>query len=60
MLILIKYFEVEEPKFDMFYLLLKIRKSLRGVPGRPVIWMWYRKFTACLDFYLQPIAVKGY
>ena len=33
----IKYFEVKDPKFVMFYLLPKIHKRLNNVPGRPVI-----------------------
>ena len=32
----IKYFEVKDPKFTRFYLLLKIHKRLNNVPGGPV------------------------
>ena len=33
----IKYFMVKDPKFARFYLLPKIHKRLRDVPGRPVV-----------------------
>ena len=33
----IKYFMVKDPKFARFYLLPKIHKRLKNVPGQPVI-----------------------
>ena len=60
-----KYFEVKDPKFARFYLLLKIHKRLNNVPGRPVIsncGYYTENISAFLDFYLQPLAqaVKSY
>ena len=57
----LKYFDVEEPKFSRFYLLLKIHKGLHGVPGRPVIsnsGFYTENISAFLDFHLKPITVK--
>ena len=61
----IKYFEVKDPKFAMFYLLPKIYKQLNNVPGRPVVsncGYYMENISAFLDFHLQPLAqpVKSY
>ena len=55
------YFLVKDPKFAKFYLLPKIHKRLRGVPGKPVISNcgYYTKIiSSFLDYYLQPLAQK--
>ena len=52
----IKYFEIKDPKFAMFYLLPKIHKRLNNVPGRPVISNCGYYISAFLDFHLQPLA----
>ena len=41
---ILNYFPVKDPKFARFYLLPKIRKRLPNVPGRPVMWILYRKY----------------
>ena len=60
-----KRFEVKDPKFARFYLLLEIHKRLNNVPGRPVIsncGYHMENISAFLDFHLQPLAqaVKSY
>ena len=61
----IKYFEVKDPKFPMFYLLPKIHKRLNNVPGRPVTsncGYYTEIISAFLGFHLQPLVltVKSY
>ena len=61
----LKYFDVEESKFDRFYLLPKIHKRFHSVTGRPVYSNSYfltENISAFLDFSLKPIAtiVKSY
>ena len=61
----IKYFMVKDPKFARFYPLLKIRKRLANVPGRPVIsncGFYTENISAFLDFHLQSLTgeVKSY
>ena len=61
----LEFFEVQNPKLGRFYLLPKIHKRLRNVPGRPVIsnsGYFTENISAFLDFHLQPLAklVKSY
>ena len=56
-----KYFQVENPKRRLFYLLPKIHKRLENVPGRPVVsntGYHTEKISSFLDFHLQPMAQK--
>ena len=55
------YFLVNNPKFGRFYLLPKIHKRLRNVPGRPVISnssYFTENISSFLDFHLKPLAQK--
>ena len=57
----LKYFLVKDPKFARFYLLPKIHKRLRNVPGIPVISdceFYTENISSFLDHHLQPIAQK--
>ena len=59
------YFIIKDPKFARFYLLPKIHKRLRNVPGRPVIsnsGYYPENISSFLDHHLQPLAqaVKSY
>ena len=61
----LEFFEVHNPKLGRFYLLPKIHKRLKNVPGRPVIsnsGYFTENISAFLDFHLQPLAkmVKSY
>ena len=53
---------MKDPKFAWFYLLPKIYKSLRNVPGRPVISIAISAISSFLDHHLQSLAqaVKFY
>ena len=54
-------FLVKDPKFARFFLLPKIHKRLRNVPGRPVIsncGFYTENISSFLDHHLQPIAQK--
>ena len=54
----VKYFEVKDPKFARFYLLLKGHKLLNNVPGRLVIsncGYYMENISGFLDFHLQPL-----
>ena len=54
----VKYFEVKDPKFARFYLLLKGHELLNNVPGRLVIsncGYYMENISAFLDFHLQPL-----
>ena len=55
------YFAVEDVKFARFYLLPKIHKRLRNVPGRPLIsncGFYTEKISSFLNYHLQPLAQK--
>ena len=57
----LNYFTVEDPKFARFYLLPKIHKRLRNVPGRPVISncdFCTENISLFLNYRLQPLAQK--
>ena len=61
----LEFFNVDSPKLGRFYLLPKIHKRLKKVPGRPVIsnsGYYTENISAFLDFHLQPLAkeVKSY
>ena len=61
----LQFFEVDNPKLGRFYLLPKIHKRLKKVPGRPVIsnsGYFTENISAYLDYHLQPLAkeVKSY
>ena len=61
----LEFFFNENPRFGRFYLLPKIHKRLKAVPGRPVIsncGYYTENISAFLDFHLQPLAkcVKSY
>ena len=61
----LEFFNVQNPKLGRFYLLTKIHKRLKNVPGRPVIsnsGYFTENISAYLDFHLQPLAkqVKSY
>ena len=62
---ILQFFEVDNPKLGRFYLLPKIHKRLKNVPGRPVIsnsGYYTENISAYLDYHLQPLAkeVKSY
>ena len=53
-----KYLEVFKPRLGKFYLLSKIHKRLKNVPGRPVIsncGTATEKISEFLDFHVQPL-----
>ena len=55
------YFLVNNPKLGIFYLLVKIEKTLHNVPGRPVISnssYFTENISFFLDFHLKPLAQK--
>ena len=61
----LNYFVVEDPKIARFYLLPKIHKRLRNIPGRPIIsncGFHSENISSFLDCHLQPLAqnVKSY
>ena len=61
----LEFFHVDNPKLGRFYLLPKIHKRLKNVPGRPVIsnsGYFTENISAFLDYHLQPLAkeVKSY
>ena len=61
----LEFFKVDNPKLGRFYLLPKIHKRLKKVPGRPVIsnsGYFTENISAFLDYHLQPLAkeVKSY
>ena len=58
---ILTYFDVEEPKFGRFYLLPKIHKKLKSVPGWLVIsnsGFYTENISAFLDFHFKPANVK--
>ena len=62
---ILRFFVVDNPKLGRFYLLPKIHKRLKSVPGRPVIsnsGYYTENISAFLDHHLQPLAkeVKSY
>ena len=55
------YSVVENPKFARFYLLPKIHKRLKNIPGIPVIsnfFFYTENIPSFLDYHLQPHAQK--
>ena len=57
----LEYFFNKDPKFSRFYLLPKIHKRLRNVPGRPVIsncGYYTKNISPFSDYHLQPPAKK--
>ena len=58
---ILKYFDVEEPKFGRFYLLPKIHKKLKSAQGWLVIsnsGFYIENISAVLDFHFKPANVK--
>ena len=56
---ILQFFYVDNPKLGRFYLLPKIHKRLKNVPGRPVIsnsGYFTENISAYLDYHLQPLA----
>ena len=61
----IDYFMINNPRLARFYLLPKIHKRLKNVPGRPVVshvGFHTERISAFIDHHLQPLAqnVKSY
>ena len=61
----IEYFMIDNPRLARFYLLPKIHKRLRNVPGRPVVshvGFHTERISSFIDYHLQPLAqsVKSY
>ena len=61
----IDFFMINNPRLARFYLLPKIHKRLKGVPGRPVVshvGFHTERISSFIDYHLQPLAknVKSY
>ena len=57
----LEYFFINKPKLGRFYLLPKIHKRLRNVPGIPVIsnsGFSTEKLSAFLEYHLKPLSQK--
>ena len=58
---ILDYFNVENPKFGRYYLLLKIQKRMYNIPGRPLIsncGFYTENISAFLDHQLKLIAMQ--